>query len=243
MDASRKDAGGKVLLVDDHPIVRRGLAQYLAQTPDIRVCGEAQDGRSALEAIRRTRPDLVVMDLSLEGMNGLDLIQQIAATDPKLPLLVLSMHDETLYAERAIRAGARGYVSKDRPVEEVVGAIRRVLAGEVYLSEQMSTRLVRQMLTNRPAQQPSSLVGSLTNRELQVFELIGEGFGTRNIAAKLHLSVKTVDTHRENIKRKLHLGDAVELHQHAFLWVQGSGPTEGARKAAPARPGPRRRAP
>ena len=129
------------------------------------------------------------------------------------------MHDETLYAERALRAGARGYVMKDKPIDEVLTAIRRVLRGEIHLSERMSGRLLQKLVGSAPAT-TDSLVGVLTNRELQIFELIGQGFGTRNIAAKLHLSVKTIDTHRENIKRKLNLGDSVELHQHAFLWVQ-----------------------
>jgi DNA-binding NarL/FixJ family response regulator len=215
----RKSAEIRILLVDDHPIVRRGLAQFLQQTPDIRVCGEADDASKTLEAIKQTSPDLVIVDLSLEGVSGLDLIEEINSLHPKLPMLVLSMHDETLYAERALRAGARGYVMKDKPVDEVLTAIRSILTGEVYLSSVMSARLVRKMVGGSP-EATDSLVGRLSNRELQVFELIGHGYGTRNIAAKLHLSVKTIDTHRENIKRKLNLADTVELHQHAFLWAQ-----------------------
>ena len=217
--SKRKTADIRILLVDDHPIVRRGLAQFLNQTPDIKVCGEADDGHKTLEAIKGLSPDLVIIDLSLEGMSGLDLIEEIKALHPKLPLLVLSMHDETLYAERALRAGARGYVMKDKPVDEVLTAIRKILLGEIHLSAQMSARLLRQMASGTP-EVTDSVVGKLSNRELQVFELIGHGFGTRNIAAKLHLSVKTIDTHRENIKKKLNLGDTVELHQHAFLWGQ-----------------------
>jgi len=206
--------------VDDHPVVRRGLAVFLNQTPDLHVCAEADQGPTALEALARVSPDLAIVDLSLDGMSGLDLIAEIKVRWPKLPVLVLSMHDEALYAERALRVGASGYLMKDRPVDDVLVAIRQVLAGEVYLSAAMSARLVRK-LVGGGAEASDSPVGKLTNRELEVFELIGHGFGTRNIAARLHLSIKTIDTHRENIKRKLALGDTVELHQHAFLWVQG----------------------
>ena len=216
--SKRKATGHRILLVDDHPVVRQGLAQFLHQTPDLRVCGEADDSRKALLAIKQLSPDLVIIDLSLEGMSGLDLIEEINTLQPKLPLLVLSMHDETLYAERALQAGASGYVMKDKPVEEVLTAIRKLLAGEVHLSDQMSARVLRKLVSGS-AQTVDSPAGKLSNRELQVFELIGHGYGTRNIAAKLHLSVKTIDTHRENIKRKLNLGDSVELHQHAFLWA------------------------
>jgi DNA-binding NarL/FixJ family response regulator len=208
----------KILIVDDHPVVRQGLSQFIDRTPGLKVCGEAGDARAALEMIAQTGPDVVIADLSLEGMSGLDLIEEMKARHPKLPILVLSMHDETLYAERALRAGARGYVMKDKPIDEVLTAIRRVLKGEIHLSERMSGRLLQKMVGSAP-DATGSLVGVLTNRELQIFELIGQGFGTRNIAAKLHLSVKTIDTHRENIKRKLNLGDSVELHQHAFLWA------------------------
>jgi DNA-binding NarL/FixJ family response regulator len=218
--AGRKTPGpARILIVDDHPIVRQGLSQFIAQTEDLRVCGEAGDAREALEAIRKTLPDLVIVDLSLGSASGLDLVEELKAQAPKLPILVLSMHDETLYAERALRAGARGYVMKDRPIDEVVTAARRILRGEVHLSERMSARLLQKLVSGAP-QATDSLIGTLSNRELQVFELIGQGFGTRNIAARLHLSVKTIDTHRENIKHKLSFADSVELHQHAFLWVQ-----------------------
>ena len=206
-------------MVDDHPVVRQGFTQLIAQTPDLEVCGEADDGIKAMAAIKASVPDLVIVDLSLEGTSGLDLIGQIKAQCPKLPVLVLSMHDETLYAERALRAGARGYVTKDRPIETILAAIRRVVAGEIYLSDQMSGRLLQRMVSGTP-EAAQSLIGTLSNREIQVFELIGQGHGTRDIAEKLHLSVKTIDTHRENIKRKLHLSDAIELHQQAFLWIE-----------------------
>ena len=209
----------KILLVDDHPVVRQGFTQLIDQTPDLQVCGEADDVPKAIAAIAATKPDLVIVDLSLAGASGLDVISEAKVRYPTLPLFVLSMHDETLYAERALRAGARGYAMKDKPTPEIMAAIRRVLAGEIYLSERMSGRLL-QRLVSGSAESSNSLIGTLSNRELQVFELIGQGHATRDIAEKLHLSVKTIDTHRENIKRKLHLGDTIELHQHAFLWMQ-----------------------
>lgn len=209
----------KILLVDDHPVVRQGFAQLINQTADLHVCSEADDVPKALAAIKTSQPDLVIVDLSLGGASGLDVIAAAKILDAKLPIFVLSMHDETLYAERALRAGARGYAMKDKPIQEIMVAIRRVLAGEIYLSEHMSGRLL-QRLVSGSTETADSLVGILSNRELQVFELIGRGHATRDIAEKLHLSVKTIDTHRESIKRKLHLGDTIELHQHAFLWIQ-----------------------
>lgn len=209
----------RVLLVEDHPVVRMGLAESINLSPGIRVCAEAADRLATLAAIKETSPDLAVVDLSLEGSSGLDLIEELKGLHPKLPLLVLSMHDETLYAERALRAGARGYVMKDKPVEEVLTAIRNVLAGGVHLSGQMSARIMRKLVGGSPAES-ASVAGNLSNRELQVFELIGQGIGTRNIAARLNLSVKTIDTHRENIKRKLNLSSTTELYQHAFAFVQ-----------------------
>ena len=212
-------AKARIVLVDDHPVVRQGFAQLINQTQDFHVCGEAGDAPSAMATVKETRPDLTIVDLSLEATSGLDLIQEIKTHHPKLPVLVLSMHDETLYAERALRAGARGYVMKDKPIQEIMGALHQVLAGEIYLSSRMSGRLLQRIVSGT-TNETDSLIGALSNRELQVFELIGQGHGTRDIAEKLHLSVKTIDTHRENIKRKLHLSDAIELHQQAFLWMQ-----------------------
>ena len=228
--SAKRLAKAKVLLVDDHPVVRQGFAQLITQTPDLEVCGETDDATKAMAAIKAVAPDVVIVDLSLDGTSGLDLIGRIKSQRARLPILVLSMHDETLYAERSLRAGARGYVTKDRPIETILAAIRRVLAGEIYLSDRMSGRLLQRIVSGTP-EATQSLVGTLSNRELQVFELVGHGHGTRDIAEKLHLSVKTIDTHRENIKRKLHLSDAIELHQQAFLWIQHL-PADGKQPAS-----------
>ncbi|MBI5510401.1 MAG: response regulator transcription factor [Deltaproteobacteria bacterium] len=214
-----KKSAAKVLVVDDHPVVRQGFAELIDQNHDLKVCGQAEDAASARDALRDTKPDVLVLDLSLEGASGLDFLEGLKATYPKLPVLVLSMHDESLYAERALRAGARGYIMKERPIQEVMTAIRRVLAGEVYLSDRMSARLLRRAVMGQPTTSASP-VETLSNRELQVFELIGQGYETGDIAAKLHLSVKTVHTHRENIKKKLSVANGTELHQQAFMWMQ-----------------------
>ena len=216
---STKSTAARVLVIDDHPVVRQGFSELIDQTTDLKVCGQAQDATSAREMLGATNPDVLVLDLSLEGASGLDFLESLKATHPKLPVLVLSMHDESLYAERALRAGARGYIMKERPIQEVMTAIRRVLAGEIYLSDKMSARLLRRAVMGEAAG-TTSAVESLSNRELQVFELIGQGYETGDIALKLHLSVKTVHTHRENIKRKLNLASGTELHQQAFMWVQ-----------------------
>ncbi|MEA3367308.1 MAG: response regulator transcription factor, partial [Planctomycetota bacterium] len=218
--SKRRSAGpARVLIVDDHPVVRRGLAQVLGGTDDLAFCGEAETAADALQAVAETGPDVAVVDLTLKGKGGLELVKDLHARHPDLPVLVLSMHDESLYAERALRAGARGYIMKDGWMEEVVRALRQVLAGRVYLSERMTSRLLGR-LTGGGAADGQSPISTLTDRELEVFEMIGQGLATREIADRLHLSVKTVDTHRENIKRKLNLSSATELYRHAFLWAQ-----------------------
>ena len=214
-DSSRR----RVLIVDDHPVVRRGLAQVLNGTDDLEFCGEAETAADALRAVTDAHPDVAVVDLTLKGKGGLELVKDLHARHPDLPVLVLSMHDESLYAERALRAGARGYIMKDGRMEQVVQALRDVLAGRVYLSRRMTSRLLGR-LTGGGTAEGESPITALTDRELEVFEMIGRGLATRDIADGLHLSVKTVDTHRENIKRKLNLASATELHRHAFLWTQ-----------------------
>ena len=209
----------RILLVDDHPLFRQGVADVLKRCLNCQVCGEADDAPHAMAAIKATKPDMAIVDMSLGQTSGLDLIEQIKVHHPKLPVLVLSMHDETLYAERALRAGARGYVMKGKPAQDIMTAIRRVLAGEIYLSDSMSRRLLEGIASGTSGA-TRSILQTLSNRELEVFELIGQGHGTRDIAGMLHLSVKTIETNRENIKRKLHLSNAIELHQRAFLWVQ-----------------------
>jgi len=209
----------RVFLVDDHPIVRQGLAELIEPEPDLEICGQAEDAAGALRTIRETRPDLAVVDISLKDSSGIELIKDLKVRFPDLVVLVLSMHDESFYAERVLRAGAKGYVTKDEATEDVILAIRKLLDGGLYLSEKMSAKMLSKFVEG-PAERGTTPMERLTDRELQVFELIGQGISTRNIAEKLHLSVKTVESHRENIKRKLKLDNATELLQHAIKWVQ-----------------------
>ncbi len=208
----------RVLLVDDHPILRRGLAQLINQEADMTVCGEAEDAPKAFEAVSTLQPDVAVFDISLKGGNGIELIKNVKARFPDLPILVLSMHDESLYAERALRAGSLGYIMKEEAIEQVLVAIRRVLLGEIFLSDKMKAKMLQQ-LANGKAKAFVSPIEHLTDRELEVFRLIGEGRSTRQIAGELHLSVRTVEAYREYIKGKLNLKNATELVQHAFHWV------------------------
>ncbi len=209
----------KVLIVDDHPIVREGLTRRINRQSDMAVCGEADGAAQALHLLSECQPDLVVVDLTLQDRGGLELIKDLQVRRPKLPILVLSMHDETVYAERALRAGAKGYIMKQEATDHVVEAIRRVREGGVYLSERMSARLLGTFVAAEasPAQSP---VERLSDRELEVFQLIGQGQGSRQIAERLHVSIKTVDAYRANIKEKLNISSATELVHQAFLWVQ-----------------------
>jgi len=213
----------RVLVVDDHPIVRQGLALLINQEPDLVVAGEAEDARSALQALAEGRPDILVLDISLKGPDGMELLKTIRATDADLPVLVLSMHEEEIYAERALRAGANGYIMKQEGTEKVLVALRRLLRHEVYVSDNVANRMLRQ-LTVRPANAKPSSIASLSDRELEVFRLIGEGLGTRQIAEHLALSVKTVESYQAHIKDKLMLRSARELVQHAIEWTLGEKP-------------------
>ena len=206
-----------VLLVDDHPIVRQGLTQLINQEPDLGVCGHAEDAKSALHAIATCRPDIVILDISLNGPDGFEVLKDIRMRDEALPVLVLSMHDESLYAERALRAGANGYIMKQEATERVLQAIRRIRGGEVYVSDRIAERLLRQIVSSPVS--GKSPMEALTDRELAVFRLIGKGRGTREIADDLHISVKTVESYQAHIKEKLSLKNARELVQHAFQWV------------------------
>ena len=219
----------RLLLVDDHPIVRQGLALMLAGEPDVEVCGQAKDVPEAMELIARTNPDLIVVDLSLSGLSGLDLIKEAKARHGDLPVLVLSMHDETVQAERALRAGARGYVMKQEATGTIITAVRQVLAGHIYLSDRMSSKLLGK-LAGTASTGAASPIERLSDREFQVFTLIGQGVGPRAIAEKLGLSVKTVEAHRENIKAKLGLGSGNELIRYAmqYLMDQTAVPNPGA---------------
>jgi DNA-binding NarL/FixJ family response regulator len=209
----------KVLVVDDHPIVREGLSQVINHESDLTVCGEAESAQRALQVIDSTRPDVVIVDISLERSNGIDLIKDLKSRYPRLLMLVLSTHDESLYAERSLRAGARGYVMKQVAPQKLVGAIRQILKGEIYLSENMTGLLLHKIVSDQPTRGTSPLE-RLSNRELEIFELIGRGRKTRQIAEDLHLSIKTVETHREHIKEKLSLKDAVSLVRAAVQWVE-----------------------
>ncbi len=211
-----------VLIVDDHPIVRQGLAQLIDQERDLHVCGQAEDAHQAMRAIRMLNPDMVVVDISLRDSSGIELIKDIKVQYPNLPVLTLSMHDEGIYAERALRAGAKGYIMKQEATENVVTAIRRVLAGEMYVSDDMAAKMVSKLVAGR-AETGSSPVDRLSDRELEVFRLIGSGFGTREMAEKLHLSIKTIETYRAHIKEKLGLVDANELLRAAINWVNAEG--------------------
>jgi len=206
-----------IFIVDDHPIVRQGLALLINREPDLAVCGDAEEAGSALDRIEELRPDLVVLDISLNGPDGLDLLKTIRARDFNLPVLILSMMDEVLYAERGLRAGANGYIMKQQATEQVLVAIRRILGGEIYVSERMSNKMLHLFVGGSPAQQ-SSPVADLTDRELEVFRLIGEGHGTRQIADELHLSIKTVESYQAHIKEKLLLKNGRELVQRAIQW-------------------------
>ena len=212
----------KVMIVDDHPVVREGLARRIARQEDMEVCGEAESAAQAMELIVQDQPDMVIVDLALKDSNGMDLIKDTHARFPKLLLLVLSMQDETLYAERALLAGARGYIMKHEATDNVIVAIRRVVGGQVYLSDKMAARLLETMVSGKPAP-GAGAVDLLSDRELEVFQLIGQGFGTRQVADRLGVSVKTIETYREHIKTKLRLESASELTHQAFVWAQGRG--------------------
>jgi DNA-binding NarL/FixJ family response regulator len=210
----------KVFVVDDHPIVRQGLALLINREQDLVVCGEAEDAQSAMQSVNAVRPDIMVVDISLSGPDGLDLLKDVRMRHPDLPVLILSMHDESIYAERALRAGAQGYIMKQEATEKVLVALRRILSHEIYVSERIANRMLQRYIGSPSSERPSS-VADLTDRELEVFRLIGEGHSTRQIAEELHISVKTVESYQAHIKEKLSLRTARELVQHAIQWSIG----------------------
>ncbi len=212
-------ASNAILIVDDHPVLRRGLASLIESEPDLTVCGEASTCESALEAVQQTQPDLVTVDLELDGSDGLQLIKQMKSRHQEIPVLVLSMHDEEVYAERCLKAGARGYLTKQELDESVLVAIRRLLDGELHMSAKLGARLAAKFVSGGSPTTDSPL-DALSNRELQVFRLIGRGRSTRQVAEDLHLSVKTIESHREHIKHKLSIETAAELAQRATRWVE-----------------------
>jgi DNA-binding NarL/FixJ family response regulator len=209
----------QIILIDDHPISRHGVAQLIGMEDGIDVCAEAGTAAEGLETIGNCYCDLVLADITLPDKSGLELIKDIIALYPDTLILVLSMHDETLYAERVLHAGARGYIMKGAPPENLIKGIHRVLDGEIYVSEAMSSRLLK-ILSGQRDGGPKSPLERLTDREIEVFELIGNGKGSRDIAGQLSISIRTVDSHRANIREKLGLADGAELVRHAVRWVE-----------------------
>ena len=204
-----------VFIVDDHPLLRQGLALLINRERDLAVCGEAEEAQTAMREITLKKPDILIADISLNGPDGLDLLKNLRMLYPTLPVLVLSMHDESIYAERALRARANGYIMKQEATEKVLVAVRRILGGDIYLSDRMANKLLHQYISGASADMHSRL-SALSDRELEVFRLIGEGCSTRQIAEKLHLSIKTVETYQAHIKDKLSLHSGRELVQHAI---------------------------
>lgn len=209
----------RILIVDDHALLRRGLASLIETEQDLVVCAEADTRQGGLDAIATSKPDLVIADLSLKDSDGLEMIKDIKQRFPGLPVLALSMHEEIIYAERALRAGARGYVTKQELGDTVLTAIRRVLVGEIHTSEAMSRKFVQKFMGGGTLEQGSGLE-RLSDRELEVFKLIGQGKSTRAIAQSLRLSVKTIESHREHLKAKLQVASGTDLVRRATLWVE-----------------------
>lgn len=213
----------QVLLVDDHPLMRRGMAQLIEDEPDLAVCGQAASADEALQCLHTAKPDIIIVDISLkDGSNGIELIKQLRAINDKLRMLVSSRHDEQVFAERCLHAGAMGYINKHEAPEHLITAIRRVLDGRVYLSETMSERMLGRMVL-RSGDEQTQPVETLSDRELEVFELIGKGMTTRQVAQHLHLSVKTIESYQANIKTKLNLQHNTEVIQRAVQWVLEGG--------------------
>lgn len=212
----------EVLVVDDHPVFRAGLIGLVQSEPDLTVCGEAEDARHAVEAIDRLNPDIVLLDMGLPDKSGLELLKDVRAMHPALPVLVISMHDETLYAERVLRAGGRGYIMKQAGPDKIIEAIRKVLGGNVYISERTSA-LILDNMSGKHTTDNASATSRLTDREFEILRLIGEGKEAHEIADHLHLSTKTVDTHRAHIREKLGLKNATELIHYAVRWIGNQG--------------------
>jgi DNA-binding NarL/FixJ family response regulator len=213
----------RVLIVDDHPMMREGLAQLIDHEPDLCVCGQADRASQALDAIAADVPDLVLVDISLPDRSGLELIKDLHTLHPELPLLVVSMHDESLYAERVLRAGGRGYLMKQEGGQKLMQAIRQVLSGQIYVSDKMSAKIL-EIFSGRRGGTLHSPVERLSDREFEVFQLVGQGQGTRQIAQLLHLSVKTVEVHRANIKKKLELKSGADLVRYSIRWTEAQQP-------------------
>ncbi|MDF3057146.1 MAG: two component transcriptional regulator, LuxR family [Rariglobus sp.] len=217
--ASPDAAKRRIFLVDDHPITRQGVVVLINQEPDLEVCGEADSAPKAFDLLQKSKADLAVVDISLKTTSGIELTKNLKVLLPDLPVLIMSMHDESLYAERALRAGAKGYVMKQEASDNILIAIRRILDGELYLSEKMKEKMLHRLVHNRKDEVVFS-IDTLSDREMEVFQLIGNGFSTRQIATKLNLSVKTIDSYREHLKLKLHIEKGADLVRHAIQWVK-----------------------
>jgi DNA-binding NarL/FixJ family response regulator len=210
----------KILLVDDHPLVREGIATLIRDAPDLTISAEAGSASEAFQAIEEEMPDLVLLDISLPGASGIELLKDLHVRYPRLHVLVLSMHEESVYAERALRAGAHGYIMKQEPGAKVVEAVRSVLRGDLYVSSSLAARMVKLFVANKQGKDTRTSVERLSDRELQVYTFIGSGVSTQEVATKLNLSIKTIQTYREHIKRKLGLRNATDLVHHATHWVE-----------------------
>ena len=213
----------RILIVDDHPAVREALAGRIDRQADMEVCGEAADANEAMRQIEATRPEVAVVDITLKDSNGIELLKRIKAHFQEVRVLIWSMHNEWLYAERALRAGAFGYVNKDQATDTIVDAIRCVLDGKVYLNDTVAQRILHRAVGSDAGLTQHARLASLANRELEVFRLVGQGVKTAEIAARMHLSVKTIETYRDRIRRKLELGNGAELTHYATLWVLENG--------------------
>jgi DNA-binding NarL/FixJ family response regulator len=218
-DKSQRRGKHRILIVDDHPIFRHGLTQLISQEDDLEICGEAEDYHSAIKAVNELNPDMIIVDITLKDMSGIDLIKEVHKSNKGIPMLVISMHDESLYAERALRAGARGYVMKQEASDSVVQAIRQVLGGGIYASKRVTENILTRFIEG-PKEPSESPLQALTDREIEVFGLIGKGLSISEIGKRLHLSVKTIGTYRERIKEKLNLKNATELLRYALNWVE-----------------------
>lgn len=220
--AGQSSTQSRIFIVDDHAMFREGLKQLIDHEPDLMVCGDAAGADEALPALRVAKPDLVIVDISLSGTSGIDLIKSIKAEHEELPILVVSMHDESLYAERALRAGAMGYVMKQEPSKTVKIAIRKVLAGDMHLSEKMASSVITRFMRGSDERTPSPLE-TLSDRELEVFRMLGQGKGVRQIAEEMSVAIPTINSFRNRIKEKLQLKSSTEVMLHAIQWVQGEG--------------------
>lgn len=209
----------RILIVDDHPLVRRGLSELINREADMEVCGEAEDAPEAMQSVAKLKPELVIVDISLKGNNGLELIKNIKAFDPSIQILVLSMHDESVYALRVLKAGARAYVMKQEVVDKVMEAIRRIRTGKLFVSERVAHQMLNQVIDGSDPSAESP-VDNLSDRELEIVSMIGNGLQTREIAKRLNISIKTVESHRAHIKEKLTIANGTQLVQWCVRWVE-----------------------